>query len=335
MYGAIMAITGQIEVAELFFDVLTRLYPLFTEGWVAFSMFYNIIGKKEGVDVTLGVANKCEILLEHPKQNLSKFPPINWNVNFHQFSEEMLIRAAIYMLSLNLHKNLELQFVEACMGQVLAEKKCETSSYHYYLAACHYQQKRYSDSLKHLEAIKTLKWADSNLWCLMGNNYYSMKKHKLAKRAYTMAVETSKIGNTCLSTLLSFVRMGFYQLGEHKYEEAYFIFKSIVSQYPTAKTWCGLGIACYRLNHHSDAELALTESNMLDAQCSLTWAYLALINGIRKNANNFEQCARIAIEKGLRASELVKELWNVWQHLIGVTRRRSKLKILSESEINY
>lgn len=40
----------------------------------------------------------------------------------------------------------------------------------------------------------------------MGNNYYSMKKHKLAKRAYTMAVETSKIGNTCLSTLLSFVR---------------------------------------------------------------------------------------------------------------------------------
>lgn len=55
MYGAIMAITGQIEVAELFFDVLTRLYPLFTEGWVAFSMFYNIIGKKEGVDVTLGV----------------------------------------------------------------------------------------------------------------------------------------------------------------------------------------------------------------------------------------------------------------------------------------
>lgn len=52
----------------------------------------------------------------------------------------------------------------------------------------------------------------------------------------------------------------------------------------------------FQLNHHSDAELALTESNMLDAQCSLTWAYLALINGIRKNANNFEQCARIAIE---------------------------------------
>lgn len=60
------------------------------------------------------------------------------------------------------------------MGQVLAEKKCETSSYHYYLAACHYQQKRYSDSLKHLEAIKTLKWAVSYFFYILNyiDNYF-------------------------------------------------------------------------------------------------------------------------------------------------------------------
>lgn len=49
------------------------------------------------------------------------------------------------------------------------------------------------------------------------------------------------------------------------------------SHTPSALTWHGVGVACYRLGQYEEAEEALCEANILNNQDPEVWAYLAMV----------------------------------------------------------
>ena len=101
---------------------------------------------------------------------------------------------------------------------------------------------------------------------------------------------------------------------DENYEEAKIMFINSINSYGTPLGWLGLGITCFRVgkiwNNRSNpyylkfnivfqsfqlgeldsAEACLNEANLLDNRSTKIWAYLALINLIQKNKQEFEQC---------------------------------------------
>lgn len=49
------------------------------------------------------------------------------------------------------------------------------------------------------------------------------------------------------------------------------------SHTPSSLTWLGVGVACYRLGEHEEAEEALCEANILNNHDPEVWAYLAMV----------------------------------------------------------
>jgi tetratricopeptide (TPR) repeat protein len=94
-------------------------------------------------------------------------------------------------------------------------------------------------------------------------------------------------------------RMAVYyeQAGEHMRAKDAFL--TLARAAPSAFTWRGVGIACYHLGEHANAEHALAEANILDNKDPRVWAYLALLSVRAGRDYEFSQARRYAVSLGL------------------------------------
>ena len=104
------------------------------------------------------------------------------------------------------------------------------------------------------------------------------------------------------------VRLGSAYLSGEVYDKAKEIFLHACSRRPSAITWLGVGIACYRLGELPDAEQALTEANIYDSSNAEVWAYLALICTRLRRRLEAEQSVRYAVKCQLDDASLIDEL---------------------------
>jgi Tfp pilus assembly protein PilF len=68
---------------------------------------------------------------------------------------------------------------------------------------------------------------------------------------------------------------------------------------PSATTWQGVGVACFRLGELATAEQALAEANVHDSTNPVVWAYLSLVCLQQRRPLEAEQTFRFALQKVL------------------------------------
>ncbi|XP_046666346.1 cilia- and flagella-associated protein 70-like [Homalodisca vitripennis] len=110
-------------------------------------------------------------------------------------------------------------------------------------------------------------------------------------------------------------RLGNIFLSEGDHQEAHAYYLDICSNSPTPLSWLGLGVTAF-LNHDlDDAELALSEANLLDCRLSQVWGYLALVNLLMARPEIYHRCLSQALRYGLDDPVLLERL-NILGHLV-------------------
>lgn len=94
-----------------------------------------------------------------------------------------------------------------------------------------------------------------------------------------------------------------------QFEAAKNIFLRACKHSASARTWLGVGIACYRTGETTEAEEALAEANTLNNYDAYAWAYLALVSLRTNRLVEAEHAYKYAVKTGLRDEVLLGEIW--------------------------
>ena len=99
--------------------------------------------------------------------------------------------------------------------------------------------------------------------------------------------------------LLSHVRMAKLYLWIGKYYEAKEVLIKACRLTPSATTWLGLAIACYRQKELDQAEQALCEANILDPHNSQVWGMLCVVGLAQNKHDEADMAMKQALKFGL------------------------------------
>lgn len=83
---------------------------------------------------------------------------------------------------------------------------------------------------------------------------------------------------------------------------------------PCCSTWLGAGIASYRLGLLHDAEMCLSEANVLDNYRPNVWGYLALVSLAAGRPEESAQAIRLAIQNGIKDANILAELGDMYKN---------------------
>ena len=124
------------------------------------------------------------------------------------------------------------------------------------------------------EALK-VNYRKPDAWALYGHVKYMLSDDDAARQAY----ERSLVFETDPGDLQEiYIRLGMVYLRQSEFLKAKDTFLLACKRQPSAVTWLGVGIGCYRLEEYEDAENALCEANLLNNYDPVIWAYLSLVS---------------------------------------------------------
>mmetsp|Transcript_45518 Transcript_45518/g.144787 ORF Transcript_45518/g.144787 Transcript_45518/m.144787 type:complete len:1066 (-) Transcript_45518:1094-4291(-) len=111
---------------------------------------------------------------------------------------------------------------------------------------------------------------------LLGNVYFDLARYPDAVREYTKAMTISS-GQVSIPLEL-YLRLGKCHEATGNWGAAMDTYVNACWARPCCSTWLGAGVAFFKMGDYANADLALTEANVLDNKNPLVWGYLALAN---------------------------------------------------------
>uniref|UniRef100_A0A1B6GW01 Tetratricopeptide repeat protein 18 n=1 Tax=Cuerna arida TaxID=1464854 RepID=A0A1B6GW01_9HEMI len=296
--GLLSWLTEDFSTAETFLVAAVTFNPHAMDSWLILHMFHKQMNQLEDASAELLNGKRCMgVVSMQPVRHTA--PQLVW-------CPEMVEKDRIFLITaVNLLRLSFPELAELALSYDLLQHG-RTVGYLYYLAVCHYYQGRYKDSLNHIEEALKMEWEEDRLWFLKGHNLYKLKLFTEAKEAFQFAINLCQTtdGNHHLVEL----RLGNIFLSEGDHEEAHAYYLNICSNSPTPLSWLGLGITAF-LNHElDDAELALSEANLLDCRLSQVWGYLALVNLLMARPEIYHRCLSQALRYGLDDPVLIERL---------------------------
>lgn len=143
-------------------------------------------------------------------------------------------------------------------------------------------------------------------WSLLGQISYMTDDHHAAKEYFERCMLLTTWPPT--DEHLLYLRLGSIYLHDEQFQKAKELFLLACKSSPTALTWFGVGVACYRLDELDSAEEALTEANYLNNRDATIWAYLSLICLKTRRQVEAEQAYKYAIKMRLQDQTLLDEI---------------------------
>lgn len=116
-------------------------------------------------------------------------------------------------------------------------------------------------------------------------------------------------GEDGASELLAvYLRLGSLYVTEGLYEDAKYVYLQASRLSPSAFTWLGVGVSCYRLEELEQAEDALAEANILNNFDADVWGYLTLVclqtGRVTEGDQAFMQALKLDLTNGSLLTEI-------------------------------
>ncbi|KAK9819945.1 hypothetical protein WJX72_004242 [[Myrmecia] bisecta] len=160
-------------------------------------------------------------------------------------------------------------------------------------------------ALAHItEAARGAEPSDARPHILLGNIHYSAGRQAEASSAYQAALRTGP--DACPLELYLRLGASFLEQGQPEYARNVYVQACAVR--PCASAWLGAGLAYLRLGDLTNADLALTEANILDNQNARIWGYLALLSLLAGREAEAEQALKWGLKQGLADAALLAEI---------------------------
>ena len=168
------------------------------------------------------------------------------------------------------------------------------------------------DLLMHTKRAIALNIENIHAWELFSHAQYLMRDISGARGSYERTL--ASVGEL-LDPHLVYLRLASIYLEEQSYKKARDIFLHGCRHSPSALTWLGVGISCYRLQELGEAEEALAEANILNNLEPEIWAYLCMVCLKTGRQAEAEQTYRYAMKCGLNDSRIFQEIEQIAESL--------------------
>ncbi|XP_046737939.1 uncharacterized protein LOC124406547 [Diprion similis] len=326
LYGVILCHKEKYRDAEVFLQIVTKIYPRFPEGWAILHLFYLRTEYFLGADVTIQVALKC--MKDKDSNTVSTHflnrDPLVWTALNYPKDRIYLVTAVLLL------KMFCLDFAGIALSQELLEMG-RTKHFLYFMATQHYMEDRYDDAICHLQELVSLHGMEYSVASLMGHCHLKVGNFDQAMYCYEFANCSFDRPEDLHLTQL---RLGYLYLDTDQYEAAKKLFLVVCKNSPTCRSWLGVGIASYHLNDIKNAEKALTEANNLNMHNAEVWGYLCLVNMSLQRYDEFLQCYRQVLKNNLsnvRVWTMIKDLMDSLDYKTPMLTIDSKEGFMNES----
>ncbi|XP_076387929.1 cilia- and flagella-associated protein 70 isoform X2 [Megachile rotundata] len=303
MYALILFENNEYREAEVFLKAVTNFYPRFFECWGILHIFYIRTEYYPGIDLTLRIAEKC--MTDKNREVVLDQEPLSWTM-IHCPPDNIYLLVATFLLKLHF-----CEFAGIALAQTMLDCEASTDTL-YYLAVEHYLSGRYEDTLSHLKQIECSFGVDFSVSSLMGHCYLKMGDEEKAVEYYDFACML--FDRPEMAHLVE-IRLGYHHYNVDKFDSAKKMFLNACKASPTSHTWLGVGMCCYELEQFKEAEMALTEANLIDNSNPDTWGYLCLLNMTLERYDEFVQCYAEMIKNNLKNKKLWLRITNMMEAL--------------------
>ena len=213
--------------------------------------------------------------------------------------ESIFLQAAYFLLEMQATdwaaKALEHEFIDASTS----------ASYYIALACVNMQRKLYDQARGNLTEALVYDYQNPDTWAQLGHVEYLTGNREEAKAAYERVLDFISEASDMHTVYL---RLGSLYIQEEQYEGAKHTFLLACKRSPTAFSWLGVGIACYRMGDLSEAEDALCEANILNNADPEVWGYLAMVCLRSGRKVEAEQAYKYALKVNLCDEKLLEEI---------------------------
>lgn len=169
-----------------------------------------------------------------------------------------------------------------------------------------------TDLLRHAKGAISLNIDNIHAWELLSHAKYLMRDASGARESYERTLAAT---GELLDPHLLYLRLASIYLEEGNYSKSREMFLHGCRHSPSALTWLGVGISCYRMQELGEAEEALAEANILNNLEPEIWAYLCMVCLKTERQAEAEQTYRYALKCGLNDSRLLLEIEQIAEEL--------------------
>ncbi|KAI6645782.1 hypothetical protein LOD99_13045 [Oopsacas minuta] len=161
------------------------------------------------------------------------------------------------------------------------------------------------DLLLHAKRAIALDIENVQAWEIFSHAQYLMRDTAGAIKSYERTLAST---GELLDPHLVYLRLASIYLEEDNYTKSKEMFLHGCRHSPSALTWLGVGISCYRMQELGEAEEALAEANILNNLEPEIWAYLCMVCLRTGRQAEAEQTYRYALKCGLNDTRLIHEI---------------------------
>ena len=168
------------------------------------------------------------------------------------------------------------------------------------------------DLLLHAKRAIALNIENVQAWEILSHAQYLMRDTTGARESYERTL--ASVGEM-LNPHLVYLHLASIYLEEQSFRKSKDMFLHGCRHSPSALTWLGVGISCYRLEELGEAEEALAEANILNNLEPEIWAYLCMVCLKTGRQAEAEQTYRYAMKCGLNDSHILHEIEQIAESL--------------------
>ena len=168
------------------------------------------------------------------------------------------------------------------------------------------------DLLQHAKKAVALDIENIQAWETLSHAQYLMRDISGARESYERTLAST---GELLDPHLVYLRLASIYLEEKNFRKSKDMFLHGCRHCPSALTWLGVGISCYRLQELGEAEEALAEANILNNLEPEIWAYLCMVCLKTGRQAEAEQTYRYAMKCGLNDSRIFREIQQLAESL--------------------
>ncbi|KNC51493.1 tetratricopeptide repeat domain 18 [Thecamonas trahens ATCC 50062] len=118
--------------------------------------------------------------------------------------------------------------------------------------------------------------------------------------------------------LAVYLRLGSLYVTKAKFSDAKYVYLKACQLSPSAFTWLGVGVSCYRLGELDQAEDALSEANILNNFDADVWGYLTLVclktERVTEGDQAFMQALKLDLANGALLTEIGEAYFEVGRY---------------------
>ena len=277
LLAAIIAwINEQFDVASSLFQAATHFQPS-ARNWAIRGLYHALREDDISRDMCMTESKQ----LQNERKTWMEASEFLLDMKVQEFCEPAL-------------KELRLEYPDSQTPEVAAT-----------FARHHLQQKQYTEALALLEKSIAADVKNPCTVAVKGHVLYRNKDIAAARDTYQRALDLP--GHLADLELIR-LRLACLYLDNAEYTKGKELFMQATATQPSALSWEGVGICCFRLGNIEEAERALAESNMYDNANPQVWGYLSLLCLTAGRRVEAEQTFKYALRHGLVDEDLLKEL---------------------------